>query len=56
MKDFQEYGKHLFAGKTARDYLNRHHLDEKILENPDWSLDEDLADKVSFTYTELQMH
>ncbi len=46
MKDFQEYGKHLFTGETARAYLNRHRLNEKILENPDWSLDEDRADKV----------
>ena len=47
MKDFQEYGKHLFTGETARTYLNRHRLDEKVLSNPDWSLDEDRADKVS---------
>ena len=46
MKDFESYGKNLFSGETARPYLKRHSLDDNVLSSPEWSLDEDKADKV----------
>lgn len=46
MKDFESYGKNLFTGETARPYLKRHSLDDNVLSSPEWSLDEDKADKV----------
>ena len=56
MKDFESRGKNLFSGETARPYLKRHSLDD-VLSSPEWSLDEDKADKVgeqNFEYIESQ--
>ena len=33
---YEEYGKHLFTGSVADEYLKKHGADGSILKNPSW--------------------
>ena len=47
MANFESYGKHVFKGKVAAPYLEKHGLDAQTLDTSAWTHTMDKADKVS---------